>query len=73
MSVSIVAPLASSKRSAIADALISAYEALKDRAQREWAYFVTAEELRRLSDRSLADLGIAREDIPAFARRTVEA
>ncbi|MEX6507753.1 DUF1127 domain-containing protein [Jiella sp. M17.18] len=34
-------------------------------------YRETVNELSRLSHRELADLGIARTDIPAVARRTV--
>ncbi|GGD91837.1 DUF1127 domain-containing protein [Aureimonas endophytica] len=42
------------------------------RTFRNWrAYRETATELNRLSQRELADLGIARSDIPAFARQAV--
>ena len=34
-------------------------------------YRATANELNRLSQRELADLGISRSDIPAVARRAV--
>ncbi|MBO0905633.1 DUF1127 domain-containing protein [Jiella sonneratiae] len=42
------------------------------RSYQNWRrYRETVSELNRLSQRELADLGIARTDIPAVARRTV--
>ncbi|TFF18715.1 DUF1127 domain-containing protein [Jiella endophytica] len=41
------------------------------RSYQSWRrYRETVNELNRLSQRELADLGIARTDIPAVARRT---
>ena len=42
------------------------------RSYNNWRrYRETVNELNRLSQRELADLGIARTDIPSVARRTV--
>ncbi|MAU98738.1 DUF1127 domain-containing protein [Aurantimonas sp. 22II-16-19i] len=42
------------------------------RSYQSWRrYRETVNELNRLSQRELADLGIARTDIPSVARRTV--
>ncbi|MCE7029945.1 MULTISPECIES: DUF1127 domain-containing protein [Jiella] len=42
------------------------------RSYQSWRrYRETVNELNRLSQRELADLGIARTDIPTVARRTV--
>ena len=38
-----------------------------------WRYNESVRELARLSDRELADIGVARSEIPGVARRNVRA
>ena len=48
------------------------YEGVVGWSQERRAYYETLRELNGLSDRDLADIGIARADIPAIARETAK-
>jgi uncharacterized protein YjiS (DUF1127 family) len=48
--------------------LLRAVEKLPEYLRRYWTHYQTREELSRLSDRSLSDIGINRQDIAKVAR-----
>jgi uncharacterized protein YjiS (DUF1127 family) len=67
------APIANLGRRPLAGAPVRRVLALlaeaPERLRHYWAAYKTREQLNRLSDRELADIGIYREDIPMLARQ----